>query len=884
MRLFLFLGIFSQAVAQVKIEGLVKNPQENVVGASVLIYQKNTDKIITYTFSDARGAFSLSFQIQADSVDLVVKDIAHQAYRKRIANQNQKLTIQLEEAVSEIQEIEIKVQPVTIKEDTTIFNVKSFKSEHDRNIGDILKKLPGVEVTDEGLIRYKGKNIQKFYIENMDMLGNRYNIATQNIRWDLVEEIEFYENHQPIRLLDSMGIKGSNPSLNLRLSQKALAQISVSSESSSGFTPLLWKTETTLSKFFKKHQFLNILQANNTGIDLQKQLTEQKIDINNLLVRRFPRNKEDILATEQLSTPPISAQRFRFNRSVLSSLNGIQVLANQATLRYHLAYFYENNQNTTSITNQIFVPNDTIVFLEEKRLNKNLHLLQIETEYEQNLSSRYRKNKTTLKGFFEQNIASITGTNTLSQNLRNPFFDLNNEFQSYRYKGANVNQLFSNTYLSYAPQKLQFGDNLFNFFYNNGTPYRSFGQEAKLLKAENESFKNFSKSWRKFNNQLQVGAKAKYKNFFSSNQVLENDLTYRQFSPANENTSTNVGFFGSLRSSRYLSRHILFNLHAEYEPTWLNLRANNQQITSLAHWHSGSLALTYRTSKLNLNLSLLNEYKFDESLIHNLSFLAYTYRNVQISELFVPRSKSNTLGAGVFYNDLLKGWSFNQSFSISAKEINYVFSYNYLQQLEIRNQLQSSTPMRHIFSNSSFKKYWLASRTSLSSSFIFNELKTEQIQNNVKNTNIFRLYQFRWQVLYQYLSWLQPELNVETQLTSTFPEGSLMRQVPRSYRFRSNLKTNFIFGSWLISLGGEYYNFANVRASENFSFQQFQNSFYFVDASLTYKMKKFTLILEGFNLNAQKVFRTISIQPNIFSENSFELRPLNLLVGIRATF
>ncbi|MFN3316433.1 MAG: hypothetical protein ACK40K_06450, partial [Raineya sp.] len=152
----------SQAVAQVKIEGLLKNSQENVVGASVLIYQKNTDKIITYTFSNAQGTFSLSFQVQADSVDLVVKDIAHQTYRKRIASQNQKLTILLEEAISEIQEIEIKVQPITIKEDTTIFNVKSFKSEHDRNIGDILKKLPGVEVTDEGLIRYKGKNIQKF--------------------------------------------------------------------------------------------------------------------------------------------------------------------------------------------------------------------------------------------------------------------------------------------------------------------------------------------------------------------------------------------------------------------------------------------------------------------------------------------------------------------------------------------------------------------------------------------------------------------------------------------------------------------------------------------------------------------------------------------------
>lgn len=57
------------------------------------------------------------------------------------------------------------------------------------------------------MITYKGKPINKFYIENMDALQGRYGIATNNISASDIATVQVLENHQPIKALEQ-----SNPS------------------------------------------------------------------------------------------------------------------------------------------------------------------------------------------------------------------------------------------------------------------------------------------------------------------------------------------------------------------------------------------------------------------------------------------------------------------------------------------------------------------------------------------------------------------------------------------------------------------------------------------------------------------------------------------------
>ncbi len=90
----------------------------------------------------------------------------------------------------------MKAPPIRQKNDTLIYNVASFASTQDKYIEDILKKLPGINVGENGQISYQGKSISKFYIEGQDLLGSNYNQATKNLPIESVSQIELMENNQ----------------------------------------------------------------------------------------------------------------------------------------------------------------------------------------------------------------------------------------------------------------------------------------------------------------------------------------------------------------------------------------------------------------------------------------------------------------------------------------------------------------------------------------------------------------------------------------------------------------------------------------------------------------------------------------------------------------
>ena len=120
----------------------------------------------------------------------------------------------------DIKEIIVKAPKIKSQGDTIIYNVASFSKEGDKTIGDVLKKLPGVRVEENGQISYQGTAINKFYIEGMDLLGGKYTIATNNISNDDVGSVEIMENHQPIKALNGLSIS-EQAAINLRLKEKA---------------------------------------------------------------------------------------------------------------------------------------------------------------------------------------------------------------------------------------------------------------------------------------------------------------------------------------------------------------------------------------------------------------------------------------------------------------------------------------------------------------------------------------------------------------------------------------------------------------------------------------------------------------------------------------
>ncbi|NPA43377.1 MAG: carboxypeptidase-like regulatory domain-containing protein [Chlorobi bacterium] len=88
--------------------------------------------------------------------------------------------------------------PVTVREDSVIYVADSFRSGREWKLKDLLKKLPGMEVSKEGEIRVMGKKVTKVLVENKPFFGGNPKFAVENIPADAVDEIEALDDYTDI--------------------------------------------------------------------------------------------------------------------------------------------------------------------------------------------------------------------------------------------------------------------------------------------------------------------------------------------------------------------------------------------------------------------------------------------------------------------------------------------------------------------------------------------------------------------------------------------------------------------------------------------------------------------------------------------------------------
>ena len=116
--------------------------------------------------------------------------------------------------------VSVRAQKIRQNGDTLNYLVGAYQQQGDRVIGDVLKRMPGIEVADNGGIKYNGKSIKKFYVEEMDLLQGRYGLATNNINASDVATVQVLENHQPVKMLQGKELT-DDVAINLKLKDSA---------------------------------------------------------------------------------------------------------------------------------------------------------------------------------------------------------------------------------------------------------------------------------------------------------------------------------------------------------------------------------------------------------------------------------------------------------------------------------------------------------------------------------------------------------------------------------------------------------------------------------------------------------------------------------------
>ena len=80
-----------------------------------------------------------------------------------------------------------------VREDTLIFNADAFKVPEGSVLEDLVKKLPGAEVDNDGTIKINGKTIQRILVNGKEFFSNDKDMAMKNIPTEIIDQIKTYD-------------------------------------------------------------------------------------------------------------------------------------------------------------------------------------------------------------------------------------------------------------------------------------------------------------------------------------------------------------------------------------------------------------------------------------------------------------------------------------------------------------------------------------------------------------------------------------------------------------------------------------------------------------------------------------------------------------------
>ena len=341
------------------------------------------DSLMAYALTDGTGAFTLTLPDGAEAVEFTLMGYDKKRIGARDARQG--MRVRLTPSGIMLKEVTVKARPIDIHKDTINYNVAAFQGKEDRYIEDVLKKLPGVEVSADGSIRYKGEPINKVDIEGQDLLGNRYNQATRNIPADAVATVQVMEDDQPIRALKDR-VPSDKATLNIKLKQGyKLRPFGEARGGIGGFGGVLWNNALTLINVGRKNQMLLTAKMNNNGENLSGDTKEHIDYADNENYEPLP---PEMTATAGTDNPPISERRYLRNKSYSVGLNHLRRIGRYGSLRTNISY-YGTSDRAEDSTYNYYGGEQTLALYEANRIKTRVHTLLPRFRYELNSPKVY---------------------------------------------------------------------------------------------------------------------------------------------------------------------------------------------------------------------------------------------------------------------------------------------------------------------------------------------------------------------------------------------------------------------------------------------------------------------------------------------------------------
>lgn len=188
-------ALFAQYTIQSRV--LDEKTGEGLELVTVRLLNSVDSSLVQGAQTNTYGNFVLN-NIKRGKYVLLISSVGYNDYKRDVTVEDKNLnlrSIQLKEDVQLLSELEVKgtAAQMVVKGDTLEYNATAFKTAENAVVEDLLKRLPGVEISSEGKITVNGEEISKIRVDGKKFFDDDVEMATKNLPAEMIDKIQVME-------------------------------------------------------------------------------------------------------------------------------------------------------------------------------------------------------------------------------------------------------------------------------------------------------------------------------------------------------------------------------------------------------------------------------------------------------------------------------------------------------------------------------------------------------------------------------------------------------------------------------------------------------------------------------------------------------------------
>ena len=258
-------------------------------------------------------------------------------------------SIMLTEAV-----IEDALPPTQVVDDTLMFNVSAFRVPEGSVLEELIKRLPGVEVDENGGITVNGRRVSRILVDGQEYFGNDQQMATKNLPVNIIRRIKTYQRQSDLARITGIDDGEDETVMDLEIKPNMrngwLHNIDggigkpVGKNDYGEWVKYLYSGRYTLNRFQANTQFSVNANTQNSG-------RGNGVGYNHQLGVNFSKNIGEPYPRRRNEFPLVIGGNIRYNGSTSRSLSESE--SETFTTQYQSASFRNNRSNSNSGNNSV---------------------------------------------------------------------------------------------------------------------------------------------------------------------------------------------------------------------------------------------------------------------------------------------------------------------------------------------------------------------------------------------------------------------------------------------------------------------------------------------------------------------------------------------------